>query len=214
MLCLIILATAQVAQAYYDPAIQRWTNRDPIQEEGGLNFYSYVKNNPTLSIDAFGLVTQWNPGGPGGMPPEAAFTLCNYKACYDHLQRIFWTAHRTAENLVGTRHATAGSTADAMTHCIGACETARGPGPCGLADAKRQIDRREDFGESDLPEKEMDYLNNQVGYVLASKPGDCTLNCLTALNDGELWTIRKGQVVLFSRNRPPPFVLFPRKRGL
>ena len=31
---------------FYDPATQRWLNRDPIQENGGLNLYGYVCNHP------------------------------------------------------------------------------------------------------------------------------------------------------------------------
>ena len=40
---------------FYDPATQRWLNRDPIGEEGGVNLYGYVGNNPLTYWDAFGL---------------------------------------------------------------------------------------------------------------------------------------------------------------
>jgi RHS repeat-associated protein len=40
---------------FYDPVAQRWLNRDPIGEWGGLNLYNYVANNPVIRIDAFGL---------------------------------------------------------------------------------------------------------------------------------------------------------------
>jgi RHS repeat-associated protein len=40
---------------FYDPATQRWLNRDPIAEEGGVNLYGYVGNNPISGVDAFGL---------------------------------------------------------------------------------------------------------------------------------------------------------------
>jgi hypothetical protein len=55
ILFLIALASAPLGQAYYDPGIQRWINRDPIKEEGGVNLYGYVGNEPTLMIDALGL---------------------------------------------------------------------------------------------------------------------------------------------------------------
>lgn len=40
---------------WYDPSIQRWLNRDPIGELGGINLYRYVGNNPVNSIDLLGL---------------------------------------------------------------------------------------------------------------------------------------------------------------
>jgi RHS repeat-associated protein len=40
---------------FYDPATHRWLNRDPITEEGGVNLYGYVGNNPIDLIDPFGL---------------------------------------------------------------------------------------------------------------------------------------------------------------
>jgi RHS repeat-associated protein len=40
---------------YYDPSVQRWINRDLIEEFGGINLYGFVGNRPTLDEDAFGL---------------------------------------------------------------------------------------------------------------------------------------------------------------
>jgi len=31
---------------FFEPNLQRWLNRDPIGEEGGLNLYGYVGNDP------------------------------------------------------------------------------------------------------------------------------------------------------------------------
>ncbi len=33
----------------------RWLNRDPIEEQGGLNLYGFVKNDPTNRLDSMGL---------------------------------------------------------------------------------------------------------------------------------------------------------------
>jgi len=39
---------------YYSPRLGRWTNEDPIEEEGGANLYQFVLNSPTYRIDPTG----------------------------------------------------------------------------------------------------------------------------------------------------------------
>ena len=39
---LFIVLWGQLASAFYDPAVQRWINRDPILEEGGANQSGFV----------------------------------------------------------------------------------------------------------------------------------------------------------------------------
>jgi RHS repeat-associated protein len=41
---------------YYSPSSGRWLSKDPIQEEGGLNIYTFTENSPLNSTDLFGLV--------------------------------------------------------------------------------------------------------------------------------------------------------------
>ena len=40
---------------YYDPATGRWPSRDPIEEEGGINLYGFLRNNGVSSFDYLGL---------------------------------------------------------------------------------------------------------------------------------------------------------------
>ena len=39
---------------YYDSETGRWLNRDPIEEDGGLNLYGMVGNNPIMYVDPTG----------------------------------------------------------------------------------------------------------------------------------------------------------------
>jgi RHS repeat-associated protein len=64
---------------WYHPNLQRWLNRDPIQEWGGINLYAFVLNRPTHSLDPFGEQGTNDPNPkpfpllsiPPGVPPIA-----------------------------------------------------------------------------------------------------------------------------------------------
>ena len=68
---LILLCGTQVAPAFYDPGVQRWINRDPIDDPGFAethgprghepNLYELVRNNPVNFVDPQGLAT-WGAG--------------------------------------------------------------------------------------------------------------------------------------------------------
>jgi RHS repeat-associated protein len=58
---------------HYDGNLQRWLNRDPLSEFGGINLYGFVLNNPAIWIDAFGLVTV---GVPTPVPPGDNSIVC------------------------------------------------------------------------------------------------------------------------------------------
>jgi len=45
----------EVANAFYDPGLQRWLNRDPIGQDGGINLCVFNLNAPTKYADSFGL---------------------------------------------------------------------------------------------------------------------------------------------------------------
>lgn len=40
---------------WYNPELGRWLNRDPLEEEGGINLYSFVDNNSVNVVDPLGL---------------------------------------------------------------------------------------------------------------------------------------------------------------
>src|SRR5207249_1596393 len=56
---------------FYDPNLQRWINRDPIEEAGGLNLYRVAGNDPYNETDALGL--DRNHNAPPVLPPYPTF---------------------------------------------------------------------------------------------------------------------------------------------
>ena len=57
----------------YDPDLGRWLSRDPIGEDGGLNLYAYVGNNPLNRVDFLGLrayICRRPLGGTPGTPDQ------------------------------------------------------------------------------------------------------------------------------------------------
>ena len=52
---LALAASLQLTLGYYDPAAQRWINRDPIGENGGINLACPAENNPQNRADTHGL---------------------------------------------------------------------------------------------------------------------------------------------------------------
>jgi len=53
---IFVLDVSVYAFRYYSPQLGRFINRDPIEEEGGLNVYGFVGNNPILRYDTLGLL--------------------------------------------------------------------------------------------------------------------------------------------------------------
>ncbi len=70
---------------YYDPNLQRWPNRDPIGEAGGINLYAFVGNDAICIVDLYGnewvnwpitqwwvnLMTNWVYNPPQTVPPTS-----------------------------------------------------------------------------------------------------------------------------------------------
>jgi RHS repeat-associated protein len=58
---------------FYDPNLQRWPNRDPIEELGGKNLYTFGANDSVDFVDSDGLQLFGAPAHPPQIPPPPAF---------------------------------------------------------------------------------------------------------------------------------------------
>ncbi len=54
---------------YYEPALQRWLNRDPLGELDESNLFEILSNDPATLVDPFGLQGGIPPGSPPGTLP-------------------------------------------------------------------------------------------------------------------------------------------------
>ncbi|MFM2199575.1 MAG: hypothetical protein RLZZ505_3007 [Verrucomicrobiota bacterium] len=52
---LLIAALSSHVHAFYASDQGRWLNRDPVEEQGGMNLYGIVDNNPINFVDLHGL---------------------------------------------------------------------------------------------------------------------------------------------------------------
>jgi len=50
-----VLAFAQTGQCFYNPSSGRWLSRDPIEEQGGVNVYTCLRNSTISEFDRLGL---------------------------------------------------------------------------------------------------------------------------------------------------------------
>jgi RHS repeat-associated protein len=55
---------------FYDPQIGRFISEDPIEFEGGINWYAYVDNDPINFIDPYGFDKFKLPDHPSKLLPE------------------------------------------------------------------------------------------------------------------------------------------------
>jgi RHS repeat-associated protein len=76
---------------HYDPKTGRWPSRDPIEEEGGINLYGFVGNDPCDIIDTdgriwFKIFRQWfkpkDLGGGQNPPHTVLLDSKNIGDCY------------------------------------------------------------------------------------------------------------------------------------
>ena len=75
---------------YYHPQSGRWINRDPSEEEGGLNLYGFVGNDGISNADMLGML-EYPPSYPGYDEDR----LCKDTHCVDNKIRVVMVAKDT-----------------------------------------------------------------------------------------------------------------------
>jgi uncharacterized protein RhaS with RHS repeats len=89
---------------YYGSDTGRWLNRDPISEQGGLNLYGFVGNEPVDGVDPTGLSFRdvisvipivgtflnvfWNPPGSHLSDYTVNLTYEDCNSCYEEEKEI------------------------------------------------------------------------------------------------------------------------------
>jgi uncharacterized protein RhaS with RHS repeats len=188
-------------ECFYDPGSQRWINRDPIQERGGADLYTFVDNAPLTRIDPYGR------DGMDALNDAAAAYLAALCKCRSMISGAMHGAEDYAIAKYGNTsrpHATEGSTIDMLTHCIGACEVAKGQAACDGSgvDPRKYLQDREHGGVRAGDRNDLE--NNTIGFGIADSGKDCKQGCEQALKEGRLWTVRRRNGILIAEPVGPP----------
>jgi hypothetical protein len=94
LLCLLAFHSVS---AFYDPTVQRWINRDPLQEQPDtLHLYRFCDNAPTLLVDLVGLCpTGYMP--QGSVWTRTAYTLLRSDTYHNYFTN--WLEVRCVEGV-------------------------------------------------------------------------------------------------------------------
>jgi RHS repeat-associated protein len=189
---------------FYDPSLQRWVNRDPIAEKGGINLFAFVRQNPITASDPDGRALHAGPVILVGVGIGLGFA-CDLAGCQLRVWYALYDAEGEADRLApdGSTHrgatAVEGGDADALTHCIAGCNLARNSFPCLGPDHALARLQAHEHERGDGTAEQLDRLNNEVGFGIGGsnlwQSKSCGTACLDALGRGLLYEIKNGRIV-------------------
>jgi RHS repeat-associated protein len=105
---------------WYAPELQRWVNRDPIEEEGGINLHRFASNEPIGRIDFEGL--WWGPAAikAAGLLAKKWLAQCPARHCRETCEACCNSATKLGSSAIFA----------AFTRALGGCYVG---GPWGIA---------------------------------------------------------------------------------
>ncbi len=87
----VAFSAALNVQAYFDPTTGRWASRDPIQEDGGINLYSFNGNDALNNVDQLGekiISLEIHQGGKAEIEDAEYSDIASHTAYAEYFQAI------------------------------------------------------------------------------------------------------------------------------
>jgi RHS repeat-associated protein len=153
----------------YSSHFGKWINRDPIYEQGGINLYAYVQNDPVTEKDSQGL----NPVGFAIEGWNDAWTIGNANSLLGLGLSIGASKNAEGSGFPGPNN----GPQDAYRHCLWSCMMAGYMGPWAAKVAGDNHEGDNDIGATRNAANAMDAANNAAGRAAAAGGGDCACKC-------------------------------------
>lgn len=127
---------------FYDPTQGRFINRDPSEEQGGLNLYGFVNDDPIDHWDRLGLRLSDSVNSQTDRDlPDLALSMQDYAAQQQKAALAEVTGQDIADAVIGTNDATPAKTVEGLDDkMIGPGKALNDPTPSGLSTAAAPYD--------------------------------------------------------------------------